>query len=254
MHYIGIDIGSTSAKTIAFSDASSEIIYKSVMPTGWSSVETAKTIEGLLLQQGIAISDSKIVTTGYGRVSVPYANKMITEISCHAKGTVWLFPQDCTVIDIGGQDTKVITIKKGQVSDFLMNDKCSAGTGRFLEIMSNSLNVTLEEMFELASNGSGVVISSMCTVFAESEVISLIGSGRPKEDIAFGILESITNKVVSICRKQVKNEVYFLTGGLCDSMYIRDVLSKKLDAPVYSKPLARWAGAIGAALYARDLG
>jgi predicted CoA-substrate-specific enzyme activase len=253
MYYIGIDIGSTSAKTIVLSDDAPGIVFQSVMPTGWSSIETSKMILSSLVDEGISMDDARVVATGYGRISVPFAHKTITEISCHGRGASWLFPQDCTVIDIGGQDTKIIVMKNGQVSDFLMNDKCSAGTGRFLEIMANSLGVTLEEIFVLASNGSGASINSTCTVFAESEVISMIGSGRSKEDIAFGILESITNKVVSICSKKTKNDVYFLTGGLCDSEYIRQILSKKLSGPVHSVPLVRWAGAIGAALYAKGL-
>jgi len=253
MYYIGIDIGSTSAKTVVFSDNSCEILYQSVLPTGWSSIETAARIRNELIDNGINMDAAKVVATGYGRVSVPYADKTITEISCHANGATWLFHNSCTVIDIGGQDIKIITIQNGHVTDFLMNDKCSAGTGRFLEIMANTLGVSLEEMFHLASKGSGVTISSICTVFAESEIISLIGSGRSKEDLAFGILESITNKVVSMSSKQAKNHVYYLTGGLCDSQYISQVLSVKLSAEVYSSPLARWAGAIGAALYSKEI-
>lgn len=253
MYFIGIDIGSTSAKTVVFNDQSPEIIYKSILPTGWSSVETAVLIRDQLVGSGIDPDDAKVVATGYGRISVPYADKTVTEISCHAKGAVWLFQESCTVIDIGGQDTKIIRIQDGQITDFLMNDKCSAGTGRFLEIMANTLGVSMEELFLLASKGSGAAITSMCTVFAESEVVSMIGSGRPKEDIAFGIIESITGKVVSIAGKQQKNHIYCLTGGLCDSEYVSRILSRKLSAEVRSSSLARWAGAIGAALYSKAL-
>lgn len=253
MHFIGIDIGSTSAKTIVFRDQSPEIIYKSILPTGWSSIETAALIGNQLAAYGIDLENSKVVATGYGRISVPYADKTVTEISCHAKGAVWLFQENCTVIDIGGQDTKIIRIQDGQITDFLMNDKCSAGTGRFLEIMANTLGVSMEDLFHLASKGSGAAITSMCTVFAESEVVSMIGSGRPKEDIAFGIIESITGKVVSITGKQQKNHVYFLTGGLCDSEYVCQILRNRLSAEVCTSSLARWAGAIGAALYSKAL-
>lgn len=253
MNFIGIDIGSTSAKTVVFNDQSADIIYKSVLPTGWSSVETAALIRNQLDDSGIVLENAKVVATGYGRVSVPYADKSVTEISCHAKGAVWLFQENCTVIDIGGQDTKIIRIQDGKIEDFLMNDKCSAGTGRFLEIMANTLGVSMEELFQLASRGSGAAITSMCTVFAESEVVSMIGSGRPKEDIAFGIMESIAGKVVSIAGKQQKNQVYFLTGGLCDSEYVCRILRNKLSAEVSSSSLARWAGAIGAALYSKNL-
>lgn len=256
MFAIGLDIGSTSAKTVVLADrerSKQVLVYQSVMPTGWSSVETARAIRDQLVEAGIDVANARIIATGYGRVSVPFAHKTLTEITCHAKGAAWLFPRDCTVLDIGGQDTKVIVLKNGSVSDFLMNDKCSAGTGRFLEIMANSLGVTLEQLFTLASNGSGTSINSTCTVFAESEVISMIGSGRSKEDIAYGIVESITNKVVSLCSKKTGNTEYFLTGGLCDSDYVLRSLSVKLKAPVHSAPLARWAGAIGAALHASEL-
>lgn len=140
MYYTGIDIGSTSAKVVVM-DNGNEVIYKRVMPTGWSSVDTAEKIRQELAETGINGDCSKFVATGYGRVSVPFADKTITEITCHGKGARFLFGDDaCTVIDIGGQDTKIISVAKGLVVDFIMNDKCSAGTGRFLEIMANSLD------------------------------------------------------------------------------------------------------------------
>ena len=130
--------------------------------------------------------------------NVPYADKTVTEITCHGRGSAYLFGDDpCVVIDIGGQDTKIIAVDGGVVQDFLMNDKCSAGTGRFLEVMANTLAISPGQLCELARTGSGVTISSMCTVFAESEVISLIGNGTAKEDIAFGIVDSICTKVAS---------------------------------------------------------
>jgi predicted CoA-substrate-specific enzyme activase len=143
---------------------------------------------------------------------------------------------------------------KGKIVDFIMNDKCSAGTGRFLEIMANTLGVSLSEMFDLAGTGSGISISSMCTVFAESEVISLIGSGQPKQNIAYGVVESIINKVISLCGKHTSyNTSFYLTGGLCESNYIIESLSKRLESTVVSSPLGRYAGAVGAALIAKSL-
>jgi predicted CoA-substrate-specific enzyme activase len=188
-------------------------------------------------------------------VSVPYASKTVTEISCHAEGVFRLFGRDCTVVDIGGQDTKVISLSKGRVADFLMNDKCAAGTGRFLEVMANTLAVELAELFALAERGGGVTISAMCTVFAESEVIGLIGGGRAKEDIAFAICESIVTRVAALCGKQGQGggREFFLSGGLCESAYLRGSLSKRLQAPVSTDPLARWAGALGAAILAGRL-
>ena len=140
MNYIGIDIGSTCAKTVVLNEKK-EIIQEFVQPTGWSSVDTAEEIHQKLELAGISLSDdsSCCVATGYGRISVPYADKAVTEITCHALGAVHLFQQpDLTVIDIGGQDTKIIQIEQGFVKDFIMNDKCAAGTGRFLEVMANT--------------------------------------------------------------------------------------------------------------------
>lgn len=132
---------------------------------------------------GIRTENAKTVSTGYGRGAVPYADKQVTEITCHALGACRIFPElpDMTLIDIGGQDTKIIRIQDRMVNEFIMNDKCSAGTGRFLEIMANALGLKTEALFDLAAKGEGIQISSMCTVFAESEVISLIGKGEKKE-------------------------------------------------------------------------
>jgi predicted CoA-substrate-specific enzyme activase len=254
LYYTGIDIGSTSAKVIVL-DGSNDVICRNVMPTGWSSVDTAEKIRRELAEAGINSECSKFVATGYGRISVPYADKTITEITCHGKGAAFLYEDDtCTVIDIGGQDTKIISIMKGQVIDFIMNDKCSAGTGRFLEIMASTLGVGLSELCNLARSGSGVSISSMCTVFAESEVVSLIGSGHSKEDIAYGIVDSITNKVKSLCGKlSADNTRIYLTGGLCESDYIIESLSDKLGIRVLSNQNGRYAGALGAALSAKSI-
>ncbi len=247
---IGIDIGSTSAKTVVV-DENKNIIFTNLQPTGWSSIETAEGIRKLLIEQGFDPAGAeKVIATGYGRISVPYATKTVTEISCHGRGAVELFgSRDITVIDIGGQDTKVISVVDGSVRDFLMNDKCSAGTGRFLEVMANSLGVSLPTLCEMAEKGGGVKISSMCTVFAESEVISLIGKGESRENIAFAVVNSIIEKVVSqVGRLQGASTNYCLTGGLCDMEYIRASLEKALGHPVVTRPEARFAGGLGAAI------
>ena len=243
-----MDIGSTCAK-LAVLEEGRELVFHTVMPTGWSSRDTAQAIQAQLEERGWSPERFPCAATGYGRLNVPYAGKTVTEITCHAKGSAFLFGEEpCTVIDIGGQDTKIIAVSGGVVRDFLMNDKCSAGTGRFLEIMANTLCVDPAQLCELARSGSGVSISSMCTVFAESEVISLIGGGASKEDIAFGIVESITSKVASQYGQLAAPEGgCWLTGGLCESAYILASLSRKLGVPVRSSPLARYAGAIGAA-------
>ncbi len=245
MYQVGIDIGSSSAKTAVLKGG--EIIKTILLDTGFSSRKVADEIYAMLETEGITRENAGYVATGYGRVSVPYADDTVTEITCHGKGSYFLFRENGTVIDIGGQDTKGISLKNGRVMKFGMNDKCSAGTGKFLEVMTNRLGLTPEELSRLARKGKEITISSMCTVFAESEVISLIGKETPREDIAFGVIESVVNKVVSLLA-QVPNDRYFLTGGLCEDAYIIGRLAKALDAPVSSLPLARYAGAIGAAL------
>lgn len=254
MCYVGIDIGSTCAKMAVLND-NRELILKSVQPTGWSSVDTAESIRQKLLSEGIDPEQSKCVATGYGRISVPYADKMITEITCHARGAMWIHDvDDVAVIDIGGQDTKIIRIEDGRVKDFVMNDKCSAGTGRFLEVMANTMALRPDEICELARLGGGITISSMCTVFAESEVISLVGRGEKKENIAYAVVESIVNKVVSqSSRLNVRDETVCLTGGLCECAYLRENLSEKLNCDVLANPEGRFAGAIGAALGAAQI-
>lgn len=189
MKFIGIDIGSTCAKTVVIEREQRNCSWSLCSRQDGASVDTAEEIRKKLVENDADPAENVCVATGYGRVSVPYADKMITEITCHAMGAVWIFDnKDMTIIDIGGQDTKIICVEQGFVKDFMMNDKCSAGTGRFLEIMANTLSMRPNEMCELAREGSGVTISSMCTVFAESEVISLIGQGEKKENIAFAVV------------------------------------------------------------------
>lgn len=249
MYQVGIDIGSSAAKVAVIEN--NQVVKTILLDTGFSSRKVAETIYSMLEEDGITKENSRYVATGYGRISVPYADKVVTEITCHGKGAQFLFEEDGTVIDIGGQDTKGILLKKGRVMKFIMNDKCSAGTGKFIEVMTNRLGLTQDELSELARKGNPITISSMCTVFAESEVISLIGKGTPREDIAYGVIESVVTKVVQLIA-QVPGERYFLTGGLCEDSYVVERLSKALNAPVTSKPLARYAGAIGAAILAEE--
>ncbi len=255
LNFVGIDMGSTCSKLVALNEAK-EIVYKEVVPTGWNCVETAETLLSHLEAQGIPKDAFRSVATGYGRVSIPFADKCITEISCHGKGAVAIFDEpDFTLIDIGGQDTKVIEIKGGSVKNFYMNDKCSAGTGRFLEIMAGTLGVDLNKLCELGRQSQNhVSISSMCTVFAESEVISLIGRGTDKADIAYGIVESIANKVKSQMGRVSSDPAHLrLSGGLCEVPFLLELLSEKLGGEVKTDPLARYAGAYGAALFASEL-
>lgn len=250
-YYTGIDIGSTASKVVVLDQE--QVAAKFVIPTGWNSRETATQIARKLESMGMPVNEEmKVIATGYGRISVDYAQKVITEITCHGRGGYSLVGEDCTIIDIGGQDTKVITVEKGVSTNFLMNDKCAAGTGKFLEIMANRLNVTLQELFELASRGTPLAISSMCTVFAESEVISHIGSGEPREDIAAGVVDSVVNRVAGLCARHPIRGKVVLTGGLCECDYLITRLSGKIGQPIISHPMGRYAGALGAALIARD--
>lgn len=251
MYYIGIDIGSTAAKVTVFNEE--DMISNFTMPTGWSSIETSKAIEEKLSFMKIDVERSKIIATGYGRVSVPYADKTITEITCHGMGTEYLLGQTCTIIDIGGQDTKIISLKDGRVIDFTMNDKCAAGTGKFLELMANTLGVSILDLSEMALRGEDISINSMCTVFAESEVISLIGKGTSRESIARGIINSIAGRVNSMLHKHGKSDLIYLTGGLCEVQPFIELLSKKLATNVKTNPLARYAGSIGAAVLAKGI-
>lgn len=249
MYYIGIDIGSTSAKT-AILDENKNIIELFAQPTGWSSVDTAEAIGRTLCEKGFVPEENRVVSTGYGRVAVPFSDKTVTEITCHARGASLIFGSgDLLVVDIGGQDTKAILIEDGFVKDFVMNDKCSAGTGRFLEVMANTLAMRPDELCILAKSGGNTSISSLCTVFAESEVISLIGRGEKKENIAFGVVDSIVKKVaIQAGRIAAGNKQAVLTGGLCECDYICDALSRELNTKVITHKNARFAGAIGAAL------
>lgn len=246
MHYIGIDIGSTAAKVSVFQDES--LVTNFSMPTGWSSVEVSRNILEKLKEFGINKEEARIIATGYGRVSVPYADKTLTEITCHGKGAYYLLGKDCTVIDIGGQDTKIITVENDRVTNFTMNDKCAAGTGRFLELMANSLAIDIPELAELALKGEEISITSMCTVFAESEVISLIGKGTPRKDIARGVINSITGRVYTLLYKHGIKGAIYLTGGLCEISPFVELLSERLGKDVIANPLGRYAGSIGAAL------
>lgn len=276
-YYIGIDIGSTASKTVVL-NPDSTIAHSFVLPTGWNSKETAgKILEQLIrlgyypvsaypasaenqnntasrkdLAAGNSIS-SCCVATGYGRVCVDYADKNVTEITCHGRGAWALFQKNCTVIDVGGQDTKIITVRDGQVQDFLMNDKCAAGTGKFIEVMAARLGASLEEFYDLAGRGTPLPISAMCTVFAESEVISHIGAGKPREDIAAGVIHSVTSRVANLCTRHGISGDVVLTGGLSQTPLFLSVLSDKLGRKIMAHPMGRYAGALGAALSAKKI-
>lgn len=247
---IGIDIGSTAAKA-AVVDERGRVLHTLVQPTGYSSADAASRLASALASAGHPVDGATtvVVATGYGRISVPYAQRVVTEITCHGAGAAQLFGDDGTVIDIGGQDTKVIRLKGGRVDRFTMNDKCAAGTGRFLEVMADRMGIAQGELEQLARQGEATPISSTCTVFAESEVISLIGRGEPRANIARGVIDSVVSRVSALAGRAPAGPV-FLTGGLCENGFLVEELSRELGQPVATCSEARYAGAIGAALQA----
>lgn len=185
----------------------------------------------VLKKAGLTRDDiSLIVSTGYGRVSIPFADKTVTEISCHGKGAHLLFPDVRTILDIGGQDSKAIRLNEnGEVADFVMNDKCAAGTGRFLEMMARSLEISLDELGPVSlQSKEEIEISSMCSVFAESEVISLIAQNKEIADIAHGIHKAIAGKAMSLLKRVGLNPAYMMTGGVAKNPGVVAVLEEQL--------------------------
>ena len=258
MEFIGIDIGSTAAKVYTERDGKPLCF---TVPTGWSSKETSRQVADRLRGFGIDPLDKDrfcTISTGYGRQVVDYADRSVTEITCHGKGGSFLAAQclglaaargaDCTVVDVGGQDTKVIVMENGSVADFLMNDKCAAGTGKFIELMANRLNADIPELFALAETGTVLPISALCTVFAESEVVSLIGQNKERKDIAAGVVDSVATKVAGLCQKRAVRGPVILTGGLSQTAYFAKALGRKLGRDVLLHPQGLYAGAIGARL------
>lgn len=250
MIYVGIDMGSTATKVVVQGDE----VHYFLMPTGWNSKETAVLVKEKLQACGVDTDSEAVITaaTGYGRVSVDFADHEITEITCHGKGGFSQLRKDCTIIDVGGQDTKVIQVKGGKVIDFIMNDKCSAGTGKFLEVMAARLEVSIDQLFQLAQKGNPLPISSLCTVFAESEIISYIGQGRDREDIAAGVVDSVAVKVAQLYERQRSDKPVLLTGGLSHCSYFAQIMEHKIGNRVNTTDHGRYTGALGAAVIAEE--
>lgn len=222
-------------------------------PETWSDTAYATALAAALKAANLTREDiDVVVTTGYGRETIGLSDASATEITCHAKGAHFLFPQARTVIDIGGQDSKVIRIdERGNVVNFVMNDKCAAGTGRFLDMMAKTLELTLPEMSELGLAWKNeVTISSMCTVFAESEVVSLVADNTAPEDIIHGLNASVAGKTASLVKRLGGEPAYIMTGGVAQNKGVVKELSDKLGAEVHVPQEAQLCGAIGAALLA----
>jgi predicted CoA-substrate-specific enzyme activase len=250
----GVDIGSTSSKVVILEDGK-EILSKVVIPVGAGSSGPTRAFEQAIREVNLSRGDiQKVIATGYGRTHFPDADRQITEITCHARGVYELVPGVQTIIDIGGQDAKAIGIGKGgTVSNFIMNDKCAAGTGRFLEVMSRILEVNIEDLADLAASAQHeIMISNTCTVFAESEVISQLSSGTPREDVAKGIVKSVVGRVAGLAKRVgIRSEVV-MTGGVSLNWMIIKVMEQELGVPVMAAPEAQVTGALGAALFAYE--
>ena len=252
---LGIDVGSITTKAALFIDGalhSHKIIF-----TGYNVKEAAARLrEALFSEAKIEAAQSiKMVATGYGRNSVEFAHKTVTEITCHARGAVFLHPGIRGVIDIGGQDSKAIAIDfNGKVTEFSMNDKCAAGTGRFLEVMARAMDADLETFACLGENAeTSAKISNVCTVFAESEVISLISKGMERKNIVAGINESVASRVCSMVERLGLIEPIMMTGGVARNKGVVSAIEKKLGQALIISELSQITGAIGAALFAEEL-
>jgi predicted CoA-substrate-specific enzyme activase len=248
----GIDIGSITTEALLF-DNEKGIVGYTIMQTGANSRKTAEmALEKVLAYPGKSAADiSYIISTGCGRKRAAFAKESITEITCIAKGVNFLFPEARTIIDIGGQDTKVIRVdEKGRVIEFEMNDKCAAGTGRFIEVMAKALNVELDAIGEISlQHKKELTISSICTVFAESEVISLVSEGEEMEDILYGIHKAIADRTMGLINRLggVSPEV-IMAGGVAKNIGVVKALEKVLGAPIKIHVEPQIIGALGAAV------
>jgi predicted CoA-substrate-specific enzyme activase len=251
-HFAGVDIGSTMTKVVIMN----ELVLASVIgPTGPEHRKLANRVmeEALKKAELPFEAITYLVATGYGRINVPFADKQITEISCHARGIAYLLPEARTVIDIGGQDSKGIKLKDGRAVDFVMNDKCAAGTGRFLEVAAEELGVKLEDMGKLSLAAKNPVrISNTCTVFAAQEVVTKLSEGAALPDIIAGLHEAIATRIHGMIRRlKIEREVA-LTGGGAKNIGLVKALEAKLGFTVLVPPEPLLTGAIGAALLGRD--
>jgi predicted CoA-substrate-specific enzyme activase len=250
----GVDIGSTMTKVLILGQ---HIMSTFIGPTGPEyRILAHEVVENAAHAAELELDDlAYVVATGYGRISVPFADKQITEISCHARGAFSLFPSARTIIDIGGQDSKAIKVgPQGRMTNFVMNDKCAAGSGRFLEVIADSLGRTLDELGALALEGKDIVkISTICTVFAEQEVVSHIADGRPLEDVVAGLHDALASRVFSMAERINISPDVVLTGGVAKNIAIRQAFERRLGFEVLLPPEPLLTGALGAAIIAREL-
>jgi len=254
LYFAGVDIGSTMTK-VALIDESSNLMSAVKGPTGPEHRQLANEVMRQALEKvSLQIDDiSCIVATGYGRVNVPFADRQITELSCHARGVSSIFPNVRTAIDIGGQDAKCMKIDNGRLISFVMNDKCAAGTGRFLEVTAATLGVKLEDMGDIALKATKKIqISNLCTIFAQQEVVALLSRGERLEDIVAGLHNALASRVAALAQRLGIEPDLVLTGGGAKNTgmvrAVKESLGRELLVP--EEPLL--TGALGAAILAGE--
>lgn len=254
MYFLGIDIGSTASKAVII-DQNKKILGKGIFDSGAGTLGPKNAEDAAMKDVGIAADDiAYACATGYGRHLLAGANFEMSELSCHAKGASQLFPGVRTVIDIGGQDAKVLRVSKdGQLENFVMNDKCAAGTGRFLDVMARVFECKVSDLSDLDRKSTHMAaISSTCTVFAESEVISKLASGCSIPDVAAGADQSVVERTAGLVRRMGTVDPIAMTGGVSLNSALVERLEKKLGHDIQTSPLSQYNGAFGAALFALD--
>jgi predicted CoA-substrate-specific enzyme activase len=254
MYAVGLDIGSTSAEAVILDGTS--VLASSIVDTGYNSRRAADlALEQALAGCGLAREQlGPIVATGYGRIAIDFADQQVTEISCYAKGIAHLYTDVRTVIDIGGQDSKVVAVgKNGRAMDFAMNDKCAAGTGRFLEVTARALELDVSRLGETSAHATrDVSISSICTVFAESEVITLVAEGVERADIVAGLHQAIARRTGAMVKRIGVDPVIAFAGGVAKNTGVKSALEEFLGVTLVIPPEPQIVGALGAALIAQD--
>jgi len=251
---MGIDVGSASSKVVILKDGK-EIVASCVAQVGTGTSGPDQVLSEALEKSGLSRQEiSKVVTTGYGRFAFEDSDRQISEISCHAKGVYFQFPNARTIIDIGGQDAKAIRIdKNGTVQQFFMNDKCAAGTGRFLDVMARVLEITVSDLAEYSERAEfAASISSTCTVFAESEVISQLSKGEKKENIIAGVHKSVSSKALALAYRGVIEEDIVMSGGVALNAGVVRAMEEQVGKKVTVAKDPQTIGALGAALFAYE--